>query len=336
MIIILLICIVLSAFFSASETSIFSLRHSEVRLMERNKERNAHLLAKLKGDPHRVLVTILTGNTIVNIATGSLSAVIAMEASQSLSVGVAMGISTVCILIFGEIFPKSLAITHNKRLARIIAPPIYICYLALYPISSLFVWVEKKLKEHLESPEHSMVSEEEIRIMAEMGLEHGEIDRHERDMIENIFQFDDITVADIMTPKARIDALSGEVPVSQIAYYVSQSGFSRFPVYEGNANEYIGYVHTNDVMRVLNSDDRDELLMNYVSPLLRVPASMNLRTAFHRMTKERSHIFLVHETGDEKRVVGLVTMENLLEEIVGEIEDEGDKRSKRRPMRDSV
>ena len=129
-----------------------------------------------------------------------------------------------------------------------------------------------------------------------------------------------------MTPKERIEALSGEVPIEQIAYFVSQSGFSRFPVYDGNPESYVGYVHTNDVMRVLNSDNREEPTIKFASPLTHVDETQNIEQVFRLMTKERSHMYLVHKKGIPEEVIGLVTMEDILEEIMGEIEDEGDMR----------
>ena len=320
--------IALSALFAASETALFSLRESQIRLMVQDKLRNAGIIARLKADPHRLLATLLFGNTIVNITVGSLATLAAIEHTDSYGIGLATGLSTVLILLFGEIFPKSFAITHNKFVSQMVAYPILGCYLVFYPVATIFVWIESGIRKATNSSSHSAVTEEEIRVMSDLGLEHGEIDHVERKMIDNIFEFDDISVSAIMTMKSRIDALSGEVPVERIAYYVSQSGFSRFPVYNGNPNEYVGYVHTNDVMRVLNSDDRDAPLINFISPLTRIPENMNLREVFRRMTKERSHMYLVSKKGDPTEIVGLVTMENLLEEIVGEIEDEGDKRAK--------
>ncbi len=321
-----------SALFAASETALFSLRHAQVRVMERKKERNAHIIAKLKNDPHRLLVTLLSGNTVVNVVIGSLATMTAIEHSESLSVGIVAGISTVTILLFGEIFPKSFAVMHNKRVAQFIAYPIYFCYLIFYPIATLFVWLEQVLRGQ-SSKEGSFVSEEEIRVMTELGLEHGEIDKHEHEMIEKIFSFDDVVVGSVMTPKSKIDALNGDVPIEQIAYYVSQSGFSRFPVYDGNHNDYVGYVHTNDVMRVLNSDDREELLMKFTSPLTRIDETLNTEKVFRLMTKERSHMFLVHKKDTPDEIIGLVTMEDILEEIMGEIEDEGDRKEAHRKLK---
>lgn len=320
------ILIALSAFFSACETAYFSIRDSEVRMMERKKLWNAKLVARLKRTPQRLLITVLVGNNLVNISIASLATVVGMDYFDSFGAGIATGVSAVVILLLGEIFPKSIAITYKRQVAQLSAWPLFMMYLVCYPISILFFKLEQLLQKKFHTRAANIVSEEEIRIMAELGLEHGEIDHAERTMIENIFEFDDIPVGKIMTPVESADALSGEVPVAQIAYYVSQSGFSRFPVYDGNPNNYIGYVHTNDVMRVLNSTDRDLPLLTFVSPLAKVSEKENIAQVFRLMTKDRSHMYLAHKENDPDEIVGLVTMEDILEEIVGEIEDEGDRR----------
>lgn len=318
-----------SAFFSAAETSLFSIRESQVRLMVRRKITNAHFVAKLKADPQRLLVTILVGNNVVNLSIASLATVLAIGYFDSFSAGIATGLSTIVILLLGEIFPKTIAFTHVQRVAQFTSPVVYLFYILLYPISTLFVWLEQWFKRHTHMHTPDVISEEEIRIMAELGLEHGEINHYEHEMIENIFEFDDIMVGKVMTPKSRIEAISGDVPVDQIAFFVSQSGFSRFPVYDGNPEAYVGYIHTNDVMRVLNSDNREEQTINYISRLTRVDETRNIEEVFRLMTRERSHMYLVHKNGDSDDIIGLVTMEDILEEIMGEIEDEGDRRAQR-------
>lgn len=329
-ILIFTVLILFSALFSAAETSLFSIRESQVRLMVRQKKRNATFVAKLKSDPQRLLVTILIGNNVVNLTIASLATVLAIGYFDSFSAGIATGLSTVVILLLGEIFPKTIAFTYMERVTQFTSPLIYFVYILLYPISTLFVWLEQWFKRHTHMHTPNVISEEEIRIMAELGLEHGEINHYEHEMIENIFDFDDITVREVMTAKEYIEALSGDVPIEQIAYFVSQSGFSRFPVYDGNPESYVGYVHTNDVMRVLNSDDRDEPTIKYATPLTRVDEKENIEQVFRKMTKERSHMYLVHRTKEPEDIIGLVTMEDILEEIMGEIEDEGDLRDERR------
>ncbi|KKU79078.1 MAG: hypothetical protein UY04_C0018G0014 [Parcubacteria group bacterium GW2011_GWA2_47_7] len=320
------ILVLLSALFAASETALFSLRESQVRLMAKRGEWNAGLILRLKNDPQRLLTTLLLGNTVVNIAIGSLAAIRAIQYADSVSVGLATGIATVTVLLFGEIFPKSYAIIHKRPVAQVVAYPIFVFYFIFYPITSIFVLIEKFVRRATNAPPKSVVTEDEIRIMSDIGLEHGQIDRHERQMIENVFNFDDTPVGNIMTPKKSIDALAGNVPVNQIAHYVSQAGFSRFPIYEGSQSNYIGYVHTNDVMRVLNSDEREEGLSQFATELHRVDEKTPILSVFRQMTRSRSHLYLVHKGSDTQNIVGLVSMEDILEELVGEIEDEGDRR----------
>ncbi len=324
------VLIFFSALFSAAETSLFSIRESQVRLMVRQKKRNAHIVANLKSDPQRLLVTILMGNNIVNLSIASLATVLAIGYFDSFSAGIATGVSTVAILLLGEIFPKTIAFTYMERVTQFTSPVIYFFYILLYPVSTLFVWLEQWFKRHTRMHTPNIISEEEIRIMAELGLEHGQINHYEHEMIENIFDFDDIIVKEVMTPKNEMETLSGDVPIEQIAYFVSQSGFSRFPVYDGNPEAYVGYVHTNDVMRALNSDNREALTIKFASPLTRVDETKNIEEVFRLMTKERSHMYLVHKKGDPEDIVGIVTMEDILEEIMGEIEDEGDRRDSER------
>lgn len=321
------VLISLSALFSATETAYFSLRESEVAVMVKRRERNAKLVARLHGSPQRLLVTILVGNNIVNLSIASYATVLAIEHFGSLGAGIATGLSTIVVLLLGEIFPKSLAYIHRRKFVGIVAPFISLFFLLCYPLSTLFVAFERYIRSRSKDAARNSVSEEEIRIMAELGLAQGEIDHREREMIEKIFQFDDIPVGAIMTAREKIESLNGEVPVDQIAYAVAMSGFSRFPVYDGNESDYIGYVHTNDVMRVLNSDDRTAPLAGIVLPLTRVGEDMKIENVFIQMTRERSHLYLVHRRGNPDDVIGLVTLEDVMEEIVGEIEDEGDRRA---------
>jgi CBS domain containing-hemolysin-like protein len=198
---IIFVLIVLAALFAGGETALFSLRESQVRLMEKSGERNAHIITKLKRDPHRVLVTLLFGNTVVNITVGSLAAVLSAQESESLGIGVTTGIVTILILLFGEIFPKSYAISHNKKVMQTFAYPLYFLYLLFYPIATIFVFIEKHMKHISGGVSHDTVTEEEIRVMSDLGLEHGGIDNEERKLIDNIFQFDDITAGKAMTKK---------------------------------------------------------------------------------------------------------------------------------------
>lgn len=320
------ILILLSAFFSATETAFFSLHPSQVRLLEQHKKKNADIVAKLKHDSQRFLITILVGNSLANILSASLATVVATQYFGSAAIGIATGVTTFFVLIFGEIIPKSIAITHSRQIALFVSRPMYALYVVLYPLSTLIMKLTVLVGKMMGGAKTQVgVTEEEIRVMAHMSAESGHIDPREREMIENIFRFDDIAVGDVITPLDKIEFLNGTVPVDQIAHFVSQSGHSRYPVYDNNDTEDIrGYVHVNTIMRVLNSEDRDRLVKELVSPVRAVDEEMKIERVFLAMKKDKSHMFLVHRHNNPDDILGLVTLEDIVEEIVGEIEDETD------------
>jgi len=331
-IVIFTILIFLSAFFSSAETAFFSLSPARVRMMRQKKYCCATQVDILKRDPHRLLITILIGNNIVNLFTASYATVVAAQFFGSAALGIATGITTFFILVFGEIIPKSFAYAKNAQLARIAAWPIFVLSIALYPavysLRFISLYLNKKFKGESDGED---VTEEEVRALARIGVEKGAINYREHEMIENIFELDDISVGDIATPWYKVVALSGLVPVEQIAYFVSQKGHSRYPVHDGkNEDTIIGYVHVNHIMKALNSDERDQPLTNFAVPIERVSEDMSIERVFRAMLKKRMHMFLVHKEKDEKDIIGLVTLENILEEIVGEIHDETDKRVRKK------
>ncbi|MCR4330659.1 MAG: hemolysin family protein [Patescibacteria group bacterium] len=319
--------LVLSSFFSSTETAYFSLQPSRIRLMQQKKQKNADLVYKLKSHPQRLLITVLIGNNIVNLFAASFATIVAVKIFGSIGLGIATGATTLLVLIFGEIMPKSLAYSHSVAIARMVAKPLFVIYILLYPISSLLLKVSRLINYTTRSrlPQKG-ITEEEIRIMSRMGVENGEIDFREHQMIENIFRFDDIEVGDIMTPKYKVEFLNGMVPVQKIAHFISHSGYSRFPVYANNTDNIMGYVYVNQIMKALNSDKRDQPVSNLVLPVTVVDERMKIERAFRSMKKDQEHLYLVHRANNPEEIIGLVTLEDILEEIVGEIADETDER----------
>jgi putative hemolysin len=317
------ILIILSALFSSAETAFFSLTPARVRLMVHKNRFASHIVAKLKDRPRRLLIAILVGNNIVNLFAASYATVVAGRFFDSAAVGIATGLTTIGVLIFGEILPKSLAIAHKEYIATITAWPIYIVYMTLYPVIYILYKINIIFYKIMGVTHgEDVVNEEEIRILTRMGLESGAINLHEHEMIENVFQFDDIPVKEVMTQLENIETISGLVSVEKIAFSVSQIGHSRYPVHEGNDEKFIGYIHVNTIMQKLNSDDRDKPIAQFISPIQSVPASMNIAQVFRRMNKKYSHMFLVED--ENREAIGLVTLEDIIEELVGEIIDETD------------
>jgi Mg2+/Co2+ transporter CorB len=188
--------------------------------MEQKKIKNASLIRKLKSKPQRLLITILIGNNVVNLFTASYATVVAISFFGSAGLGIATGVTTFFILIFGEIMPKSVAFANNMRIARLTAKPLYALFIVLYPVSHVLLMLNRATNRIFKSPTSRGVSEEEIRVMSRLGVESGAIDYREHEMIENIFKFDDVLVGEIMTPISRTEILNGSVPVEQIAHFV--------------------------------------------------------------------------------------------------------------------
>ncbi|MFA6050407.1 MAG: hemolysin family protein [Candidatus Paceibacterota bacterium] len=313
-----------SAFFSASETAFFSLHTSKIRLMKKQHAWNAHLIERLKKNPDRLLITVLVGNTLVNLSTATYATALAINAFGSLGLGIVTGITAVAILIAGEIVPKSIAYADNARVAQITAYPLFIFSILIWPVSTLLSAFNKKLNSFFGSKHRGHVTEDEVLIMSRMSVEKGGINYEEHAFIEKVFQFDDIPVGSAMTAFPRIHALDGEVPVENIAYHISQTEHSRYPVYKGNDKNIVGYIHVNTVMKVLNSNDRHKPIGEFASQVKKIDENMSLERAFRAMNKRGAHMFLVHKHKDSDTIVGLITLEDILEELVGEIEDETD------------
>lgn len=322
--IIFFILVLLSAFFSGAETAYFSIRHSQIRIMQDHKQKNADLAHRLKEQPERLLITILVGNNIAQFSAAACATLWGVEVFGSLGAGISTGITTFCLLIFGDMLPKSFAISYNTVLVRRVAKPLYFVFVVLYPVVWLLLKIHHFSNKMMKTKKQPLVSEEEIRAMSRLGVEHGAIDKEEHEMIEKVFRFDDIRVADIMTPIGEVEVLDGDVPVEQIAYFVAHSAYSRFPVHDGgSAEKIVGYVHVNDIMKALNSDNREKPIVEFITPIKSVSEERTIDRVFRSMQKNRQHLYLVFEEKN-KRTVGIVTMENLLEEIVGEIKDETD------------
>ncbi|MDB5204511.1 MAG: hypothetical protein JWP09_539 [Candidatus Taylorbacteria bacterium] len=321
-IIIFFIFVVFAAFFAASETAFFSLHPSAIQLLKKKKSFNAGLIETLKKDSEKLLTTILIGSTVVNLGAGAYTTEVAVTRFGSLGIGIVAGLTTIIILLVGEIIPKSFAYNNNTKVAQYFAYPLYFFVLLFTPISFVLNAINKKLGSS--HGKHGHISEDEVLIMSRMSVEKGGIGYDEHQLIERIFRFNDITVGQIMTAEPRIHFVNGEVKVDQIAHYVSKTEHSRYPVYVGNNHNIIGYIHINTVMKALNSKDRDLPVSDFVSPIQKIDENMQLDRAFRAMNKKQAHMYLVHKHKHPKDIIGLITLEDILEELVGEIEDETD------------
>ncbi|OIP80988.1 hemolysin [Candidatus Peregrinibacteria bacterium CG22_combo_CG10-13_8_21_14_all_44_10] len=324
-ILILLVLLLLSGFFSASETALMSLSPAQVRDMAHKKLNGAIALKRLKRNPHKLLITILVGNNLVNVWAAVYAAVVFEQAFHSVSITIVTALMTFFILMFGEIMPKSFATTHSKSLALLFAPILLGFQFVIWPIIlildkiiSVFVYIcggKNAIKK--------LVTEDELKAMVTIGVEEGEIEKHERELIENVLEFTDTRVEEIMVPRVEIEALPETTHVKEAAGFIVHHGLSRVPVYRQTIDNIVGIVNIKDVLSAMHGEDDDKTLKQIdPSKALTIPPSMKIDRLFHIFQKERSHMAIVID--EHGGTAGLITLEDVLEEIVGEIVDESD------------
>jgi len=325
---VLIILILLSGFFSASETALMSLNRIQIRQLAKRKKnkKGAESLLRIKGDTHKLLSTILIGNNLVNIGASALVTSIAIETFGSMGVGIATGVMTFIILMFGEIGPKSLAVRKSKEISVMVAPVFEFLSYILSPviwfldhINNVLMFLFKAAGE-----EEDILTEEEITSIVSIGAEEGAIKEQEREMIYKIFKFDDIPVSDIMVPKLEVKMLDADTKLSSLlrGKKLDQlKGYSRFPVYDENEDNIIGIFYFKTALKEFGKR-RNKKVRDFVMPTLFVPETMKIDTLFSEFQNKKVHMALV--VNEHGALEGLVTLEDILEEIVGEIEDETD------------
>ncbi|MFC1691082.1 hemolysin family protein [Nanoarchaeota archaeon] len=323
-IILLASMIILSGFFSGSELALFSLSRLRLKHLLKNNVKGAKTLEKLKKNPQRLLITILIGNNIVNVGASALATAIAIELSMNFAVGIATGVMTLLILIFGEITPKSLATTHREKISIIVAKPILILQTMLLPIVILFEIFTNLMTRASGKKEKPLVTEEELKTYVSIGSEIGQINESESEMIHRIFKFDDLEAKDVMTPRNKMICAPEDTKIKDIGKFFQKEGHSRIPIYKDNLDYINGFVHLFDVQRAMQDVKRKSKEIKTIKrPILFVPESKKLDSLLRFFQRKKAHIaMVVDEFGTN---IGLITIEDVLEEIVGEIIDETEK-----------
>ena len=318
-----------SGFFSSSEIALFSLPTHQIDAMVEEGKRGAAAVKSLKEDPHRLLVTILVGNNMVNITMSSVSTTLVgfyFDAGTAVIVS-SLGITSM-VLIFGESAPKSYAVENTELHARRVARGLKVVEKVLWPLIVLFYHltnVVNRLTGGNSSIESSYVSRDEIRNMIKTGEREGVLDEEEREMLQRTLRFNNTIVKEVMTPRLDMNAISNDASIAEAIEQCIHSGHARLPVYEGSLDNVIGVVHIRDLVRDLNYGQAEEDLdlEDMIEPTLHVPESKNVDDLLTEMRDERLHmVIVIDEFGTTE---GLVTMEDLTEEIVGEILEGGEE-----------
>lgn len=314
------VLILSSGLFSGSEIALFSISRARASGLREDGRRGAPALASIKADPERLLVTLLIGNNVVNIAAASVATYVATRAFGSAGVGIATGVMTLLILFFGEIIPKSFAARNAETIALAVAPFFRVLNVVLLPLAAPFIW----LTRFVIPPSTSVpsVTETEIRNLTELGHKRGAIDAHERQLIERAFLLDSTRAWQVMTPRVEIFAWHEDTTLDEIADELPDVPYSRVPIYGESLDDITGVLYVRDAYQELALDNRGARLAEIARDAFFVPASISLVQLLAEFRVRRMHLgVVVDEHGGTD---GIVTLEDVLEELVGEIADETD------------
>ena len=321
-IIIMVICLLCSAYFSATETAFSCANKTRLRALAEKGNKKAELAVNLADKYDNLISTILIGNNIVNTLLASVATLLFVEKLKLASgAAVSTAVATVAVLIFGEITPKSIANDFPERFAMFSAPFIKVLIFLFMPLNFLFSAWKKLVGRLFKSEESDNLAQEELLMMVEEAEQDGDIDTDECDLLRNAIEFSELKAEDILTHRVDIEALPVDSAKKEIAQKFAETRFSRIPIYEDNIDNIIGVIHQKDFY--VGSGITTANIKDIISPVLFVHQSENVDDLLKKLQREKSHMaVVVDEYGG---TLGIVTMEDILEELVGEIWDEHDE-----------
>jgi putative hemolysin len=326
------VLLALSGFFSGSEVAFFSLDPVARKKQLISKDKNSKRMLWLLHQPRRLIITLLVGNEIVNISTSSISATLSKlvftEASQLERILISIFIVLPILLIFGEITPKTIAYHTSEGWSTKVATPLYFFAKLIKPIRLIFRKVSDLVVNLLGGKiysRHKEIKEKDFIMLVEKGNKYGNILDQEGHLIKNVFKFGDKLVKDVMTPKKDIYSIPGNINTSELLHKIRKGTFSRVPVIRPNTKEVLGILHIKDIINI-DFEDNDFSVMDFITP----PFYVSQNTKCLRLVNEfqKRHIHFAIVLNQSGKIAGLVTMEDLLEQLVGEIIDEKENKIK--------
>lgn len=318
LIIVLTGLILMSAFFSATETAFSTLNKIRLKTMVSNGDKKAKRVLELAEDYDTLLSTILIGNNIVNIGAASLATLIFVQYYDEAGVTISTIVMTILVLIFGEISPKSLAKEAPESFAMFATPFVKLLTYLFAPLNLFFALWKKMLSKLVKIKNTRGITEEELITMVEEATSDGEIEQHEGDLIRNAIEFNDLDVSDVLTPRMELVAVSEEDSVELIHQTFTESGYSRLPVYRNSIDTIIGVIHLKDFFLRKSNNPK-----HFIKPVYHTTDSIKISKLLHQLQEQKSHLAVVSD--EYGGTVGIVTLEDIVEEIVGEIWDEHDE-----------
>jgi len=322
----LIVLIGASAFFSASETALLSLSKIRLKHMVKENVKNAKRVEKLLEEPNKLIGTILIGNNVVNIGASSLATALAIKLYPNGGVGISTAIMTILVLIFGEVTPKNLAIQHSEKFSLRITPIIDFLVKLFSPLVFFLTKITNLIVHMLggkPDDKKPFITEEELKTLVDVSSKEGVLEHEEKEMIYNIFEFGDLRVADVMIQRMDIKAISVEDTYDEIIEMFKNEKFSRLPVYEDTIDNIIGVLYAKDLFFL----DREADRLNFdVRDYMRAPFNtfefIMISDFFKQMQGNKIHMATVLD--EYGGVAGIITMEDIVESIFGEIDDEYD------------
>ena len=323
-IIILIILLVLSGFFSMSETALMALSKIRIRHMVEEGVKGAKLVEKLTEDPNRLLGAILIGNNVVNIGASALATTIATKIFGSAGAGIATGVMTILVLIFGEITPKSIAKQKSEKVALKVSKIINVIVKILKPFIGIFTAISSifiRLFGGDPKASEPFITEEELRTMVGVSEEEGVLEDVEKEMIFNVFDFADAHVKDVMVQRVDVIAVDIDASYEEVLDIIKTEQFSRIPVYNQTIDDIVGILNVKDLI-MAEKNSKPFKVSDYMREPYYTFEFKKIKELFKEMKKTRNHISVVLD--EYGGTVGIVTIEDLIEEVFGDIEDEYD------------
>lgn len=330
-VILLIILLLLSAFFSGSEVAFFSVKQKNIEEDFKSSKIISRYAANLIAFPRRLLITILVGNTLANVAISIVSVTLALEIAYLYNVTINLILTfqiilvTIIILLFCELLPKVFASKHPNLTIRLIVLPIYLFSLIIYPVSELITEVIRLTFSKIKfDKSKSAITEKEISDLAELGHERGTLEEDEQEIISSFVEFKSVLVVEVMTPRVDMVSFPYNVSIEVLIETINKSGYSRFPVYQESLDKIIGIVHAKDLLPYLinKSFIKVETISKITREVLFVPERKKISDMLKEFQQKKMHLaVVVDEFGGTS---GLITLEDIIEEIIGEIWDEHD------------
>ena len=326
-ILIMAVLILFSAFFSATETAFSSLNKTRIKTLAEKGDKRAERVLSLSENYDSLLSTILIGNNIVNIALSAICTLFFINIFKDYANGESLGttvstvVSTVAVLIFGEITPKSIAKERPEKFSMLVCPIMSVLIVVFKPLSWFFGLIKILFSKIFKSEDDRKMTQDELLTLVEEVEQEGGIDSSESELLRSAIEFTDREASDILTPRTSVEAISDDLTNEEIAARFNESGYSRLPVYTGSIDSIVGIIHQKDFYSTVLGTDKS--IKEIINKPVYIPLSMKISDILNLLQKNKSHIaVVVDEYGG---TMGIITMEDILEELVGEIWDEHDE-----------